>query len=128
MFKKIEVVAFAGLSLIIMSGCVALVAGAAGGAGTAVWLSGKLSQELKTPYEKAIGAAKSALKSFKFEVTKETREENVKQIKSKYSDGREVWIDVRRINDTLSRVEVRVGLVGDKDAAAQILKQIVYYL
>lgn len=128
MFKKIEVVVYAGLSLIIMSGCVALVAGAAGGAGTAAWLSGKLSQELTTPYEKAIGAAKSGLKSLKLEVTKETREENVTQIKSKYSDGREVWIDVRRINDTLSRVEVRVGLVGDKDAAAKILKQIVDYL
>ena len=114
--------------LTTLYGCVALVAGAAGGAGTAAWLSGKLTQEVHAPYERSIAAAKSALKSLTLEVTKETREESVTQIKSKYTDGREVWIDVRKIADNLSRVEVRVGIVSDKAAAAQILKRIVHYL
>ena len=128
MFKKIGFSVFAGLWLITMCGCVALVAGAAGGAGTAAWLSGKLSQEVNAPYGRTIDAAKSALQSLKLEVTKITQEEKVAQLKSKYSDGREVWIDIRKVTDALSRVEVRVGVVSDKAAAAQILKRIMHYL
>ncbi|MCX5703525.1 MAG: DUF3568 family protein [Candidatus Omnitrophica bacterium] len=47
MAKKILVFIFTSLLLINIYGCLALLAGAAGGAGTAVWLSEKLSQEVK---------------------------------------------------------------------------------
>jgi len=115
--------------LVIMSGCVALLAGAAGGAGTALWLSGKLSQEVNVPFDRTIKATKSALKSLKMGINKETVEENIAQIMSKYSDGRTVWIDIRRITQVSSQVEVRVGAVSqDKEAADKILKKIMRYL
>ena len=127
--KRIGVLIFAALLLINVYGCVALLAGAAGGAGTAVWLSGKLSQEVNVPFERTIKAAKSALQSLKLEVTKETVEQNVAQIMSKYSDGKTIWIDVRRITQEASKVEVRVGGVSqDKETADKILKRIIKYL
>lgn len=126
--KKIATFFIAVIFLMNLYGCFALFAGAAAGAGTAGWLSGKLSQAVQAPYERAINATKSALKSLKLEVTKETRTENVTQIRSKYTDAREVWIDIRRVSDTSSKVEVRVGVVGDKEASDVILKRIIRYL
>lgn len=128
MFKKAVIFIFCAALLAALSGCVALVAGAAGSAGTAMWLSGKLTQEVQSPYGRAVEAAKSALKSLKLEINKETRAQTLTQLKSKYTNGKEVWIDVRKITDNLSRLEVRVGIVSDRAAAAQILKKIVQYL
>ena len=104
------------------------MAGTAGGAGTAVWLSGKLTQEVHASREKAVKAARSALKSLKLEITKETKTEEVTQIKSNYTDGREIWIDIRPMTESSTKIEVRVGAIGDKAAADKILKKIASYL
>lgn len=110
-------------------GCVAVVAGAAGGAGTSVWLSGKLSQEMNASLDRCVKATKSAMDSMKLEITKETVKEDVAQIMGKYTDGKTIWIDIHRISEKSSKVDVRVGAVeGDKDASASILKKIQQYL
>ena len=120
---------FSGLFLLNICGCVAVLAGAAGGAGTSVWLSGKMSQDMNASFDKTIRAARSALKSMKLEVSKETVEKEVAQIMSKYTDGKTIWIDIRPITEKSSRVDVRVGAVnGDKEASDDILKRIQKYL
>lgn len=129
MLQKIAMFIFAGLLLLNIYGCVALLAGAAGGTGTAAWLSEKLSLQVNAPFERAIKAAKSALSSLRLAVTKETIEQNIAQVMSKYTDGKTIWIDIRKITDSTSKVEVRVGAVkGDKEAADKILKRIMRYL
>lgn len=129
MGKKMAGFIVSGFLLLNMCGCFALFAGAAGGAGTAAWLSGKLSREFPVPYDKTINAAKAALQSLALNITKETREENVAQLRSKYADGKEVWVDIRKVTKSSTKVEVRVGTVSpDKEAADEILKTIEKYL
>ena len=119
-----------GIFLIGASGCIALlVGGAAGGAGTAMWLSGKLSQDVNAPYERVITASKSALNSLKLAIARETREENVTQIRSDYYDTKEIWIDIKKLTEQSTRIEVRVGTVTpDKEAATKIMDKIKRYL
>lgn len=125
MLKKVMVFIFSGLLALNMCGCAALLVGAVGGAGTAVWLSGKLTQQFHCPYERTVNAAKTAMRSLKLEITKETREEKIAQLKSKNSDGKEIWIDIRKITEDSTKVDVRVGAVSpDKEAADKILKRI----
>jgi len=129
MLKKIMFFVLAGFLLVNMYGCIAILAGTAGGAGTATWLSGKSTQEFNASYERTINAAKKTLLSFKLDLVKETRQDDISQLKSKYTDGREIWIDVRKITDKTTKVEVRVGAVNpDKEAATKILKRIGRYL
>ncbi len=123
MLKKLSVFLAAVMLLPIATGCIPLLAGAAGGAGTAAWLSGKLVQEFHSSYEDTINASKRALSELDLDVDKETRQDTVTQLRSKYSDGREVWVDIHKVTETSSRVEVRVG-IGDKEAANSILKKI----
>jgi predicted phage tail protein len=129
MYKKITVFILSGLLLLNIYGCFTLFVGAAAGTGTAVWLSGKLAQEFNAPYERTINAAQKALRSLKLEVRKESKQANITQLKSKYSNGKEIWIDVRKVTDSSSKVEVRVGAVSsDKEAATKILNRIQSYL
>jgi len=127
MFKN-AIVLFAILFLAFSSyGCVAVVAGAVGGAGTSAWLSGKLSQEVNASFDSSIKAAKRAMDALRLEVTKETTEDDIAQIIGKYSDGRKTWIDVRRVSRSVSRVDVRVGIKGDQEASREILNKIIRY-
>jgi len=129
MLKKIAVFIFSGFLLLNLCGCFLLLAGAAGGAGTSVWLGGKLTQEFRASYERTIKATENALSSLDLGIKGEDREAKVTQFRSEYIDGKEIWIDVRKITEDSTKVEVRVGAVSaDKEAAAKILKRIQGYL
>ena len=129
MFKKIAASIFSVLLLVNICGCVALIAGgAAGGVGTAVWLSGKLIQYVNNPLEQTTKAAKDYLQSRNLAmVSKETISagHSVVQIRSKETSGEKIRIDIHKITETRSRIEIRVGtLVSNKEAADIILKEI----
>jgi predicted RNA binding protein with dsRBD fold (UPF0201 family) len=128
-FKKIVNSLIVIIFLASLCGCVAVVAGAAGGAGTSVWLSEKMSQTMNASYDRTLKATRSALKSLKLEITKETIEKDITQVMSKYTDGKTIWIDIRKVTDISSKVDVRVGAVnGDEEASAKILKKIQNYI
>ena len=128
MLKRIGVLIGAAVFLVNLCGCALLVAGAAGGAGTSVWLAGKISQDVSVSMEKGAQAARKAMSSLKLSVNKETTTDDVVQIIGEYTDGRQIWIDVRSLTPTTSRIEVRVGATGDKDAAEKIMNKIKRYL
>jgi hypothetical protein len=129
MLKKAMLVVLSGALVMNLSGCFLFVAGAAGGAGTAVWLSGKMTQTFHGSYDDTVNATRSALKSLNLPVNKETQEEKMTQIKSTYTDGKEIWIDIHKTSDTSTTVDVRVGGVNpDKEADSMILKKIQSYL
>jgi hypothetical protein len=129
MFKKTMLVILSGMLMLNLTGCFLFVAGVAGGAGTSVWLSGKLTQEFHATFQSTIDATKSALQSLNYPLVKETYDENIAQIKSTYSDGREIWIDIHHVTDYSTKVDVRVGGVNpDKEAAGLVLKKIQDFL
>jgi len=129
MLKKVIVLVFSGILLVSITGCFAIFAGAAAGAGTSVWLSGKLAQEFPASYERTINSTEDTLKSLNLPIIKEAKETDITQIRSKYTDGKDIWIDIRRITNNSTKVEVRVGAVKpDKATSDKILKRIQQYL
>ena len=131
MFKKMAVLMFLALFSLSLCGCaVALLAGGAlvGGLGTAHWASGKLTQEVDVPYEKTIEASKSALESLGLDIVRVTKKKNIAQVMSKYTDRKTIWIDIHNVSQTVSRIQIRVGAISDKEAAQIILDRIKKYL
>ncbi|MDD2927483.1 MAG: DUF3568 family protein [Candidatus Omnitrophica bacterium] len=128
MFKKLAAFLFLIVLLVNICGCVALVAGgAAGGAGTAVWLSGKLTQYVNASLEQATQAAKDSLPSFGLKIVMKEAASGpaVAQIRSRDVGGEKVYIDIHKITGTRSRIEVRVGtIISNRPAADRILKSI----
>tara|TARA_B100000315_G_scaffold245099_1_gene270592 strand:- start:2244 stop:2630 length:387 start_codon:yes stop_codon:yes gene_type:complete len=128
MTKKIIVYLFLILLVISNSGCIALLAGAAGGAGTASWLGSKLIQEVDASFDKAIKASEKGFKSLDLLITKKTVKSDVAQILGEYSDGRKIWLDIHKVLPKTSRLELRVGMTSDQQAARKILDRILRYL
>ncbi|PIP18714.1 MAG: hypothetical protein COT38_01705 [Candidatus Omnitrophica bacterium CG08_land_8_20_14_0_20_41_16] len=131
MVKKFLVFISSILILANIYGCFAVLAGGvAGGTGTCVWLSGKLIQQVNASLEQTTKAAKLALQSLKLSIlTKETASQGIVQIRSHDIDGEKIWIDIHRITDTSSQIQVRVGtVISNKEAADRILKRILQNL
>ena len=124
MFKRMLFCILGFILMLHMYGCALLVAGAVGGVGTAVWLSDKLVQDVNAPFERSIKAAKAAFAKLNMSITKETSDDNVSQLISEYY-GKKVWVDVHKVSSSESRIEVRVGLTGDEQAAREILNKIL---
>lgn len=124
MWKRYLAVLMISVVSLYVSGCVALLAGGAGVAGTAVWLSGKLSKEVVAPYEATIEATEAALKSMELIVTEKTVRGEVAQIMSNYTDGRTIWIDLRPMTEAITKIDIRVGAMGDESVARDILDRI----
>ena len=128
MVKRISTLAISAMLLVNLYGCVALFAGAAGGVGTAKWLSGKVVEEVDAPFDKVLSAAKTGLDSLTIEITKETIKENIAQFIAKHTDERTVWVDIRKISPKLTRIDVRVGANSDEAAARDIASRIISFL
>ncbi len=123
--KKFFMAALLVAAALSSSGCFLLLAGVAGGAGTAVWISNKLGQDVNGPVEQGVKAAKAALNDLKLPLNKETTETDVVQLRSEYYDKSEIWIDIRRLTPQTCRIEVRVGVVGDKIATRKVFDAIM---
>lgn len=77
---------------------------------------------------KLVKAAASAFKAMRFTVTKTTVKDDVAQIIGEHQDKRVIWVDIHKITESTSRIEVRVGVKGDKEASRMILAKIKKYL
>ncbi len=112
------------LCLPALNGCVLFLGAAAGGAGTAYWFANKISDEVNASYEHTIEATRGAFTSLRLVVEKESRTDEVTQFISTYTDGSKVWVDVRPMGETKTKIDVRVGVKGDEAASTQILNRI----
>jgi Protein of unknown function (DUF3568) len=124
MFKKALLFITLSLSVANFSGCIFLAAGAAG-AGTAKWLSDKVTQTVNVPIDKVTKATRSALKDMNANVYKETNAPDVTQILAKDSNGQQIWVDLRPINTNDTNISVRVGYLNGEKDAGKILGRIV---
>ena len=124
MFKKALLVIALTASVLNFSGCIFLVAGAAG-AGTAKWLSDKVAQDVSRPIEKVTKATRVALKDMKINIYKETNAPDVTQMLAKDTDGRQIWVDLRPVELNVTNIAVRVGYLSGESDARKILEKIV---
>jgi hypothetical protein len=113
---------------IFSSGCVALVVGAAGGAAGAVYVMGKLSEELGHDVPVVHEAALAAMKDLELKVSEDRADKLSAHLESEFADRAHVWIDLDSIGDSKTKITVRVGLTGDEVRSRKILEGIKKHL
>ena len=124
MLKRFIVGVMLIISAVQFSGCFALFVGAAAGAGGMIWVTGKLRQDFNVSVDKIHGAAIAALKKLELPVTTDRKDKMTSKIESAYSDGKHVWIDIEYLSKTTTRLEIRVGTLGDEVRSREILNEI----
>ena len=108
----------------VESGCVVAAAGAAAGAGTVAWIEGKLVVSLDSPYEDVVRGAERSIDQLQFLKLSEDRDALTATLTARTAADKKVIIDVKRVADHLTKVEIRVGDFGDKSVEQAIFDKI----
>jgi hypothetical protein len=123
--KQLALLVFLGLFTLITSCGPLLIAGGAGlGAGGAIWYKGKLETTLHATINKTRDAALDALKDFNLPVISERKDNLVVIIDSEISDGTRIWIKLNSLTESTTKVNIRVGILGDDAMSNRILEAI----
>jgi Mn-dependent DtxR family transcriptional regulator len=127
--KTVAKLAEAGLLAVMLSmaGCF-LVLGAAGGTAGTVYVLGKLKDEITAPVPKVHQAAKAGLKDLGLPIREDQGDKLTAKLKSEFSDGTDIWIEIESKSDTVSQISIRVGLTGDEAKSRKILEALKKHL
>lgn len=110
-----------------LSGCF-LILGAGAGAGTAVYVMGKLTEDVSAPVANVHAAAKAAIADLGIPVIQDKSDALSAHLESEFSDGKRVWIDIEKKSETISTLTIRVGLTGDEVRSREILAKVKHHL
>jgi hypothetical protein len=114
----------AGLT-VLTSGCFLVVAGAAaGGAGAVAYVEGKLRVNFSNNYEAVVHASDQAIAQLQFLKVGETKDALKAILEARTADDKKVTIEVDRVGDNLTKVEISVGTFGDKTVSMAIYDRI----
>ena len=120
------------LSLLIiaaeLTGCIALLAGGAAGAGSAVYIKGQLKEDLNVSVTTVHNASIAALKDLNLPIVEDNFDKLSAKMKSRFADGQDVWINIEYAQLDTAKLTIRVGVLGDEPKARQILDAIHKHL
>jgi len=124
--RRVAIAVHAALCVaaVLSTGCAAVVIGAAGGTAGAVYVLGKLQEELDHPVPAVHEAVLNGLKDLDLTPSEDRADKLTAHVESELADGRHVWIDVDSLGSARSKLTIRVGLVGDESRSRQILDAI----
>ena len=115
--------AAAALALASLTGCVAVIAGAAG-AGTVAYIRGELESTLSAGYDRSVEATNLAVQQLQFARVSERRDALMDTITVRTAGDRKVVIRINKVADFNSKVRIRVGVFGDEALSLTILDKI----
>ncbi|MBI2195197.1 MAG: DUF3568 family protein [Planctomycetes bacterium] len=121
MLTRHHYVALAWLLPLFASGCAALVIGAAAGAGGTVYVKGKLEEVLNHSVTQVHEATQKGLQDLGLPLVKDHADKMSAEMKSGFSDGKDVWIEIAWISEKSCKIKIRVGYMGDQGRSVQIL-------
>ncbi len=117
----------AGLAL-TGTGCTALVIGAAGGAAGAVYIMGKLQEEVSYDVRTVHEAVVAGLKDLELKVLEDRSDKLSAHLESRFADGTKVWVGLEALEPSRTKITIRVGLTGDEVRSRRILEAIKRHL
>jgi hypothetical protein len=112
----------------LCSGCLALAVGVAGGTAGAIYVMGKLQDEVNRPLPVVHEAAVVAMKDLELKLSEDRADKLSAHMESAFSDGPHVWIDMESVSDSSCRLTIRVGLTGDEVRSRKIHDAIKQHL
>ncbi len=123
--KQFILVVSLAMSVVALSGCVALVVGAAAaGAGGYAWIKGALVKEFDVSAEELYKATKSGLKGLAMRVTEDQADRVSAVLAADFADGKKVKINIEALTEVRSQIRIRVDVFGDKSKSELILNAI----
>ena len=126
--KVLSVLAALLFGVMSVSGCFAVLVGAAAGAGGYAWASGALVKEFNAPAMDLYEASMKGLESLNLVIDSDDHDRVTARIRSEFSDGKKITINVDALTEQTSKINIRVSVFGDKVRSELIYDAIKKYL
>ena len=131
MFKNVKkglaVISMLIVTVFSQSGCFFLV-GATAGVGAYVWVKGALEQNLNASAERVHTATIKALDRQKLTIASDQADRLKAKVVAEFSDGQNVTIEINALTEKTTKIQIRIGVLGDKAKSELILNTIKRYL
>lgn len=110
----------------LLSGCGAvLIAGA--GAGTYTYVSGNVTRTYSAGYQETINACINVLNKMELEIIAKSEDALKTKIESKRHDDSDITIEIEQTGSNVSRVAIRIGLMGvNKKTESELMHNHIY--
>lgn len=106
-----------------LTGCVVVAAGAVG-AGAVAYVRGELESSLEADLDTAYAATQRALTRLEFARIDQRKSGVDAQLVHRTALDKKVDIRLKKITDRLTKIEIRVGVVGDQELSMTLLDKI----
>lgn len=106
-----------------LTGCVVVAAGAVG-AGAVAYVRGELESSLEADLGTAYAAAQRALAKLEFARIEERQSGLDARLVHRTALDKRVEIRLKKVTDRLTKIEIRVGVVGDQELSLTLLEKI----
>ena len=117
--------ALALAALTLNSGCLALVVGAAAGAGaTVAYTNGTMEAWLDAGFDRSLAATNKAVEQLGFVKIGEERDGVTTTVIARTAGDKKVEIRLGRGGERQTQVRIRVGLLGDRQMSLAVLEKI----
>ena len=128
--RRLQLIALLCCFLIGLSACsrkwVAIGAAAAAvGAGAYYYVKGDLKRNYEAPMDKTWNATVKALEALQINVESKQHDALTGVINGKLADGKSYTVNVKRLNENLTEVGIRIGTFGDRERAEAIHDKIL---
>ena len=110
------------------SGCFWMAVGAVGGVAGAVYVMGKLKDEVNYDVPTVHKATVAALADLELKVLEVKADKVTAHVESEFSDGEHVWIDMESLWNSRTSLTIRVGVTGNEVRARKIYDAIKRHL
>jgi hypothetical protein len=114
---------FLALSTLFSGGCVVLVSAAA--AGGVAYYKGSLTATLPCNVEKVESAVRATLeKDLRFALINSAEDAVGAEYTARNSQDEKIVIKLKRVDDAITKIDIRVGVFGDESTSQLILRKI----
>jgi len=122
-FVSLCLLAVFAIGTSFLSGCVVVAAGAPG-AGAVAYVRGELQSSVPHNLDTTYAATRRALGDMQFLVIEDKKTLVDAGLVSRTATDKKVTIKLERVTESLTKVSVRVGLIGDEPLSLTILQKI----
>ena len=119
--KRYLLLGFLLLAASCSCGCAALFVGGAGGA---LYYKGALREDLNAPLDEVWEASVSTVEEMGLDITDKTKDGLAGAIVAMRADGKEVRIVLKALQGEITRVTMRIGVLGDQETSRLLLEMI----
>ena len=111
-------------SIATLNGCVALVVGAAAGAGTLAFVKGILEYNVDQPISKAHKAVLAGLRDLGVIVRSDEVTSHNTTTKAEFEKGTDLTVELESLTELATKIKIRVGVFGDEAKSQMVLEAI----